>query len=104
MVITTLASLTASEGEAATAAPASASGAVASGDRSHTVVLSPAATRLRDIAEPMMPGPRTAAAIPSLGPFMARPPPRWPALLMVSGLVPVSAMAGRGRRLGRQPG
>ena len=45
---------------AATTAPASDSGAVAAGDRSQTVVGSPAATRLRAIAEPMMPVPSTA--------------------------------------------
>ena len=38
----------------------SASGAVAPGERSHTVVGSPAAARLRAIAEPMMPVPSTA--------------------------------------------
>jgi precorrin-4 methylase len=64
MVITTRASRTASCGEAATSAPASASGAVASLDLSHTMVRSPAAARLRAIAEPMMPIPSTATAIP----------------------------------------
>jgi len=45
MVITTWASWTASDGNATTRAPAAASGAVACFDRSHTVVLNPAATR-----------------------------------------------------------
>ena len=69
IVITTSAPATASAADAATAAPASASAAVACGDRSHTVVRSPAAIRLRAIAEPMMPVPSTAtlfAACPGL--------------------------------------
>ena len=60
MVITTRASRIASGTEAAGTAPTAASGVVASGDRSHTVVGSPAATRLRAMAEPMMPVPSTA--------------------------------------------
>ena len=67
MVITTRASLTAAVGDVAAVAPACASGAVASGDRSHTVVLSPAASRLRAIAEPMMPVPSTATPARSGG-------------------------------------
>ena len=65
MVMTTPASRTASAGVAATSAPASASGAVAEADRSHTVVRSPARSRLRAIAEPMMPVPSTAVRVPS---------------------------------------
>jgi hypothetical protein len=60
MVITTRASRIASGTEAAGTAPTAASGVVASVDRSHTVVDSPAATRLRAMAEPMMPVPSTA--------------------------------------------
>ena len=60
IVITTCASWTASAGDAATSAPASDSGAVAVDERSQTVVRSPAETRLRAIAEPMMPVPSTA--------------------------------------------
>ncbi len=60
MVITTRAARIASGTEAAATAPAAASGAVASADRSHTVVGSPAASRLRAMAEPMMPVPSTA--------------------------------------------
>ena len=59
-MITTPASRTASRADAATTAPASASGAVADDDRSHTRVFRPAATRLRAIADPMMPAPITA--------------------------------------------
>jgi hypothetical protein len=66
IVITTCASWTASTGDAATSAPASDSGAVAVGDRSQTVVRSPAETRLRAIAEPMMPVPSTATRTFSL--------------------------------------
>jgi len=47
IVMIARASRTASLGDAATAAPASASGAVTSRDRSQTVVRSPAASRLR---------------------------------------------------------
>lgn len=64
MVITTRAFRTASRGDTAASAPASASEATADADRSHTVVLSPAATRLRAIAEPMIPVPSTATASP----------------------------------------
>ena len=60
IVITTCASRTASAGDAATSAPASDSGAVAVVERSQIVVRSPAETRLRAIAEPMMPVPSTA--------------------------------------------
>ena len=67
MVITTRASLVASRAEAATRAPAAASGAVASGDLSHTVVRRPAATKLRAIADPMMPVPSTVTAVPGSG-------------------------------------
>src|SRR6202453_3347552 len=67
MVITTWASLIASDAEAAATAPAAASGAVAAADRSHTVVGSPAVTRLRAMAEPMMPVPSTAAPARSVG-------------------------------------
>ena len=66
MVITTWAFWTASLDDAATRAPASESDAVAAGDRSHTVVCSPAAIKLRAIAEPMMPVPSTATVRPSL--------------------------------------
>jgi len=61
MVMTTRASRTASEADPAIRAPASANGVVAAADLSHTVVGSPAASRLRAIAEPMMPIPTTAA-------------------------------------------
>jgi hypothetical protein len=60
IVITTCASPTASAADAAASAPASDSRAVAVGDRSQTVVRSPAETRRRAIAEPMMPVPSTA--------------------------------------------
>ncbi len=60
MVITTLASRTASRADGAASAPASVSGAVACGDRSHTVVRIPAPTSLRAIADPIMPIPSTA--------------------------------------------
>ena len=60
IVITTCASWTASAGDAATSAPASDSGAVAVDERSQIVVRNPAETRLRAIAEPMMPVPSTA--------------------------------------------
>jgi hypothetical protein len=60
IVITTCASWTASAGDAATRAQAPANGAVAAGERSQTVVGSPAETRLRAIAEPMIPVPSTA--------------------------------------------
>ena len=60
MVITTRAPAAASGADPATIAPASASGSVTSADRSHTVVLSPAASSRRAIAEPMMPVPSTA--------------------------------------------
>ena len=69
MVITTPASRTASRADAATTAPASASGAVADDDRSHTRVFRPAATRLRAIADPMMPAPITATVAPASLPF-----------------------------------
>ncbi len=62
-MITTSAPSTASAADAATTAPAAASVSVASGDRSHTVVRSPAASRLRAIAEPMMPVPSTATLV-----------------------------------------
>ena len=71
MVITTCASRTASTGEAATSAPSFNSGAVAAGDRSQTVVRSPAETRLRAIAEPMMPVPRTVTRTSSSRPCVA---------------------------------
>jgi hypothetical protein len=64
MVITTCASLTASPGDAAGRASAPESAAVADDDRSQTVVRSPAATRLRAIAAPMMPVPSTATSKP----------------------------------------
>ena len=60
IVITTRASRTASATDPATDAPAFKSGSVADFERSQTVVASPAATRLRAIAEPMMPLPITA--------------------------------------------
>jgi hypothetical protein len=60
MLITTRASRTASATDAATEAPAFASGSVADVDRSQTVVGIRAAIRLRAIAEPMMPQPITA--------------------------------------------
>ena len=49
IVITTSTPATASAADGATDAPASASGPVVCGDRSHTVVRSPAASRLRAI-------------------------------------------------------
>jgi hypothetical protein len=61
IVMTTRASRTASTADAAACAPATARAAVAEGARSHTVVGNPAPTRLRAIAEPMMPVPSTAA-------------------------------------------
>ncbi len=51
---------TTAAGDADTSAPAPDSGAVAVGDRSQTVVRSPAETRLRANAEPMMPVPSAA--------------------------------------------
>ena len=74
MVMTTWAPSTASAADAATRAPACFSGSVASRDRSHTVVRSPAPMRLRAIAEPMMPVPSTVTSalllmvLTSLGP------------------------------------
>jgi hypothetical protein len=69
IVITTPASRTASRADAATAAPASASGPVADAALSHTRVVRPAATRLRAIADPMIPAPITATAVPASLPF-----------------------------------
>ena len=60
IVITTCASRTASATDAATEAPALKVAPVADFERSQTVVGIPAATRLRAIAEPMMPLPITA--------------------------------------------
>src|SRR5580692_2004284 len=69
IVITTLASRTASGADAATTTPASASGPVADAARSHTRVVRPAAARLRAIADPMIPAPITATATPPFPPF-----------------------------------
>jgi hypothetical protein len=52
------------------------SGAVADAERFHTLAFSPAATRLLVIADPMMPAPITATAIPAsplLNPAMTAP-------------------------------
>jgi hypothetical protein len=57
IVITMAAFLTASSGEEATWAPASRSGFVTDGERSHTVVRALAAIRRRAMAESMMPVP-----------------------------------------------
>src|SRR5216684_3601860 len=81
IVITTPASRTASRADAATTAPASASGPVADAVLSHTRVVRPAAARLRAIADPMIPAPITATAtrpFPPLSlaitaPFLPRP-------------------------------
>jgi hypothetical protein len=69
IVITTSASRTASRADGATTAPAAASGAVAAGDPSHTHVFKPAATRLRVIADPMIPAPITATVVRASLPF-----------------------------------
>src|SRR5579859_2649094 len=71
MVITACAPVTASAADGATTAPASASGLVAAADPSQTVVSSPAATRLRAIAEPMMPVPSTVTSGPAAAGFIA---------------------------------
>jgi hypothetical protein len=89
MVITTRPSPAASRAVAATWAPALASGAVAWSDRSHTVVRNPAASRLRAIAEPMMPVPSTATVTLALiaVPSPSSSPPLAPSLApgLVSG-------------------
>src|SRR5580704_19085759 len=69
IVITTSASRTASGAVGATTAPAAASGEVAAADRSHTRVFRPAATRLRLIADPMIPAPSTATVVRASLPF-----------------------------------
>ena len=84
IVITTRASLTASAADGAACAPTAASVAMTPGDRSQTVVGSPAASSLRAIAAPMMPVPSTTTrpspwlcvsdiSRPSSSPFRARP-------------------------------
>ena len=90
IVITTPASRTASRADAATTAPASASGPVADGDRSHTRVFRPAATRLRVIADPMMPAPITATAARASLPFV--PGIVAPFLLRTTPLVGIQAI------------
>jgi hypothetical protein len=90
IVITTRASLTASAADAATRAPAPASGAVADADRSHTVVSSPAAIRLRAIADPMIPVPSTAT-----GSWLSLIKPKPP--IEERAVVPVPGSAHRNR-------
>jgi hypothetical protein len=77
IVITTSAFCTAARAEAATVAPASPSGPAAAADRSHTRVLKPAATRLRVIADPMIPAPITATVERRRFVSVISPPPRW---------------------------
>ena len=62
MVITTCAARTASWGDTAATAPASARGATAELKPSHTLTGKPAASNLRAIADPIIPAPSTATA------------------------------------------